>query len=49
MKTSLRSKPVPDQVEKKPFCFRSEQRFFCHQKTCPLRRECMKLVAEWRR
>ncbi len=35
--------------EKKPLCFRSDQRFFCRQPSCPLRRDCMKLVAEWLR
>ncbi len=34
---------------KKPLCFRSEERFVCRELQCPLRKECMKLVARWRR
>ncbi len=33
---------------KKPLCFRTEERFFCRQFQCPVRRKCMKLVARWR-
>ncbi len=49
MKMSLSSKTLPTSEKKKTNCYRSDQRFFCHQMNCPLRRDCMKLVAEWLR
>ena len=50
MHAHVRRKILPTASEdKKPGCFRSDQRFFCRQKNCPLRRDCMKLVAEWLR
>ncbi len=34
---------------KKPLCFRSDERYFCHRRDCPWRAECFRLVAQWRR
>lgn len=36
-------------VDAKPACFRSETRMGCKDHECQCRRDCLKLVAEWRR
>ncbi len=46
---SALAKPKPLREDKKPLCFRSDERFLCTKTQCPLRKECMKLVAAWRR
>jgi hypothetical protein len=43
--SALASKAIP---VPKPSCFRTDIRFLC-RKPCPVRQECLKLVAEWRR
>lgn len=46
MQKALALKPAS--LETKPACFRTDVRFLC-RKPCPVRKECLKLVAEWRR
>lgn len=41
-------KLIPLVEAQKPSCYRSDLRFLC-RKPCPVRKECMKLIAEWRR
>ncbi|WP_460036055.1 hypothetical protein [Methylothermus subterraneus] len=48
MKPTLAFKPAPVVEDKKPVCFRTDVRFLC-RKPCPVRKECLKLIAEWRR
>ncbi|WP_317706201.1 hypothetical protein [Methylomarinovum caldicuralii] len=45
MQTAIKNLPPP----RKPLCFRSDERYFCRKRNCPLRRECLRLVAVWRR
>jgi len=35
--------------QKKPLCFRSDERYFCRRRDCPLRADCFRLIAEWHR
>jgi hypothetical protein len=48
MKSVLAFKPIPQVEEKNPTCFRTDVRYLC-RKPCPVRKECLKLIAEWRR
>ncbi len=48
MKNTLALQRIPAVEEKKPTCFRTDARFLC-RKPCPVRKECLKLIAEWRR
>ncbi len=48
MQITTPDKP-PVRSRQKPLCFRSDERYFCHRHNCPWRRECLRLVAEWRR
>lgn len=51
MKPILAFKPNPQfrsTEENKPTCFRTDVRYLC-RKPCPVRKECVKLIAEWRR
>ncbi len=48
MKRAVTLKPIQFVEQKKPSCYRSDLRFLC-RKPCPMRKECLKLIAEWRR
>lgn len=48
MKPIAAFKPNRLAEDQKPTCFRTDLRFLC-RKPCPVRQECLKLIAEWRR